>query len=421
MAPKVFISYSHDTPDHKAWVLTFAEALREQGVDAVLDQWDLKLGQDVVAFMQHGIAEADRVIMICSDTYVLKAEAGLGGVGYERLIVTAEVSANIDTNKFIPVIRNHEQGGRLVPIFLGPRLYLDFRNDDQYGSLIEELARELHGIYAVKKPPLGAPSFAVAMAVSSGGTGGAAPVPKVHSLDGDWFKAEADKADAGLARRGLTGSMEVRSAVSLTMNAGQAELLAAVQGSEIRTFGWPIGINLTSQDKWSAKPYTDGIRTEVDIPLEESKTGTSSYDYWAVSTAGDFYTSMKLFEDDRDQDAIFFNTRIIRVAETFMFLNGLYTRLGAAPETEITARFRHRGLTNRVLKSAGPTRWVSPRKSAEGVSVAEVKAKLSEIGDALPELVSRVCAPMFTLFDFMKFENTVYEDIVTRFQRGEAS
>src|SRR6266550_7461551 len=100
--PKVFISYSHDSEDHKQWVLRLGSDLRASGIDVVLDQWDLVPGQDINLFMQNGITQAHRVIMVCSSAYVIKAEKGEGGVGYERLIVTSEVVANIDTIKFIP-------------------------------------------------------------------------------------------------------------------------------------------------------------------------------------------------------------------------------------------------------------------------------------------------------------------------------
>src|SRR5579872_5266076 len=116
--PKAFISYSHDSETHKAWVLKLGSDLRTIGVDVVLDQWDLVPGQDISLFMQRGIADADRVIMICSAEYVTKAEKGVGGVGFERLIVTSEVVRSIDTTKFIPVLR----GGRKLkklPAFLG--------------------------------------------------------------------------------------------------------------------------------------------------------------------------------------------------------------------------------------------------------------------------------------------------------------
>ena len=119
-APKVFISYSHDSPEHKAWALNLATNLRNNGVDAILDQWDLVFGQDVSVFMQDGIVSADRVLMICSEQYVIKAEAGVGGVGFERLIVTAEVVQSIDTKKFIPLVRGNISNKK-IPVFLGLR------------------------------------------------------------------------------------------------------------------------------------------------------------------------------------------------------------------------------------------------------------------------------------------------------------
>jgi hypothetical protein len=38
-SPAVFISYSHDSPEHEAEVLALANRLREDGNDAVLDQY----------------------------------------------------------------------------------------------------------------------------------------------------------------------------------------------------------------------------------------------------------------------------------------------------------------------------------------------------------------------------------------------
>jgi hypothetical protein len=40
---KVFISYSRDREEHKAWVLTFANRLRNDGIDTILDQIHLVL------------------------------------------------------------------------------------------------------------------------------------------------------------------------------------------------------------------------------------------------------------------------------------------------------------------------------------------------------------------------------------------
>src|SRR5262245_19395356 len=130
-APEVFISYSHDSPSHKEWVAKLATRLRGSGVDVILDQWDLSLGDDVTRFMEAGVSNSDRVLVICTDEYVRKANAGKGGVGYERLIVTAQLVQNIGTNKFIPIIRNTDPEHR-TPRFLGTRLYIDFSDDEQF-------------------------------------------------------------------------------------------------------------------------------------------------------------------------------------------------------------------------------------------------------------------------------------------------
>ncbi len=156
--PKVFISYSHDSPEHKQWVSELAARLRRDGIDAILDQWDLGLGNDVTRFMERGIVNADRVLVICTDKYVSKANADEGGVGYERMIVNAELVQNLGTDKFIPIIRQ-ASGKEKTPTFLGTRVYADFRNDSQFDAECEKLIRELHEIPIIEKPPLGKNPF----------------------------------------------------------------------------------------------------------------------------------------------------------------------------------------------------------------------------------------------------------------------
>ena len=152
--PKVFISYSHDSPEHKQWVSELAANLRRNGIDAILDQWDLGLGDDVTRFMERGIVNADRVLVICTDKYVSKANANEGGVGYERMIVNAELVQNLGTDKFIPIIRQASRKEK-TPTFLGTRVYADFRNDSQFDAECEKLIRDILQMPIVQKPPLG--------------------------------------------------------------------------------------------------------------------------------------------------------------------------------------------------------------------------------------------------------------------------
>jgi formylglycine-generating enzyme required for sulfatase activity len=159
VTPRVFLSYSHDSEAHRAWVRRLAERLLEGGVEVTLDQWDLPFGADVVRFMELGIRDADRVLMVCTANYVAKAEERKGGAGYEGMIITGHVARATDTIKFAPIVRDHA-GESLVPGFLGQRLWLDFRDDGLFEERLEELLRELHGAPRYPKPPLGRNPFA---------------------------------------------------------------------------------------------------------------------------------------------------------------------------------------------------------------------------------------------------------------------
>ncbi len=168
--PKAFISYSHDSPEHKKWVLDLATRLRSSGVDAVIDQWDLRPGDDLAHFMETQLTAADRVLMVCTEKYVEKANAGIGGVGYEKMIVTAALLARIDSNKVIPLIR--QAGGATLPTFLRTKLYLDFSRPDQFEFSFDELVRTMHNAPLFEKPPITKSPFPVV------------PKPAVPTKDG---------------------------------------------------------------------------------------------------------------------------------------------------------------------------------------------------------------------------------------------
>jgi hypothetical protein len=167
--PRVFVSYTHENPDHKRWVSQLATDLRSQGVDAILDQWDLQLGDDVTLFMERGIREAERVLLVCTPAYARKANEGQGGVGYERLVVTGELAAQIDTNKFICVLRSGTKEGS-IPAFAQTRLFVDFTDDSTYAVSLKRLLRDIHNAPVTPKPPIGANPFKDASPPTASGT-----------------------------------------------------------------------------------------------------------------------------------------------------------------------------------------------------------------------------------------------------------
>jgi hypothetical protein len=416
-APKAFISYSHESSPHKDWVLKLATDLRAKGVDVVLDQWDLVPGQDVSLFMQRGISEADRVIMVCSTAYVTKSEEGVGGAGYERLIVTGEVVNSIDTIKFIPILRG-AGGSKKIPSFLGPRMYIDFESNSEYELKLIELARQIHGAPAISKPPLGPNPFS-STPITPAATRPLGPSDTsaidIKSLENNWFLQERARAQDLISKTNLTGHMELRAEVLHPLLKSQIELLNAVRLSEIRTFGWPIGITLENREEYRPRPYKDGIKAEVSI----AEGDRISFDYWAARSNGDFYLLQSLFEDNRKPNQVFFDTRIVRVTESLMFIENLYSKLDVPPDAKVRIKITHKGLKGRELNSASSNRYMVARGPAvENESASEITTILGTMSETRVDDVKEIVEPMFMLFDFMRFNATVYDDIVRNFERG---
>jgi hypothetical protein len=151
--PKIFISYSHDSIEHKKWILDLAIRMRNNGIDAIIDQWELKPGDDLPHFMETNIANADKIIMICSEKYVEKANSGIGGVGYEKMIITSNLIENIDEKKIIPIVR--QASTKFLPTFLKTKLYIDFSKNSDYEFSFDELIRTIHNSPIYKKPEIG--------------------------------------------------------------------------------------------------------------------------------------------------------------------------------------------------------------------------------------------------------------------------
>lgn len=135
-----------------------ATELMGKGIDTVLDQWDLELGANLAKFMEFGLRESDRVLVVCTDNYNSKSNSGIGGVGYENNILTAELMMNQNTTKFIPVIRSVTTDIK-TPICLASRLYIDFSNDENIDQSLKQLVNEIYGLKLRPKPRLGPNPF----------------------------------------------------------------------------------------------------------------------------------------------------------------------------------------------------------------------------------------------------------------------
>ena len=149
--PKVFISYSHDSPEHKQWVSELAARLRRDIVNLIFYHGNPDLDEDSTQFMESGVRDSDWVLVVCTDRYVRKANDGEGGVGYDSMIVTSKLVEELGTNKFIPIIRQTLAENK-TPEFLKERAYVDFTDDTQFDAKFEELLHERLLLPPLQKP-----------------------------------------------------------------------------------------------------------------------------------------------------------------------------------------------------------------------------------------------------------------------------
>lgn len=157
--PVVFISYSWDDTNHESWVLKLATRLREKySIDVILDKWDMKLGKLLPHFMEHAITDSQRVICVMTPNYKKKTDNLSGGVGVEYSIISSEIQKNVQTDKYIPLLRAGSKDD--IPTFLEGRNYVDMRDDTLFDENVKNIARDIWDEPIYKKPSLGSkPQF----------------------------------------------------------------------------------------------------------------------------------------------------------------------------------------------------------------------------------------------------------------------
>lgn len=151
----VFISYSWDTEEHKKWVLDLANKLVKEGVNVILDRYELRPGKSLPHFVETSIKKADRILIVFTPNYKLKAEKRAGGVGYEYSIMNSELYNNQTNNeRIIPVLRNGNATDS-IPEFMQQYIHIDMRKDENYENSYTDLLREIYDEPEIVKPEIG--------------------------------------------------------------------------------------------------------------------------------------------------------------------------------------------------------------------------------------------------------------------------
>jgi len=157
--PTVFISYSWDNDEHTNWILNLAKRLFDNGVQVILDRYELKPGSNLMHFMEQAIPKADKVLLIFTPNYKRKAEGREGGVGFEYSILNNELYRQIANNKkYIPVLKSGTFDDS-IPSFIQQFIAVDMTNDSLFESKLNELLLSIYDKPLIDKPKLGKSPF----------------------------------------------------------------------------------------------------------------------------------------------------------------------------------------------------------------------------------------------------------------------
>lgn len=110
--PRVFISYAHDSAEHKEQVRRFCTFLREKvGIDAHLDQWYDDGRRDWSEWAIEQLNKADFILIVASPAYKRRADGTAPpdegrGARFEAMIIRDNLTRNLpkETRRMLPVV-----------------------------------------------------------------------------------------------------------------------------------------------------------------------------------------------------------------------------------------------------------------------------------------------------------------------------
>ena len=142
----VFISYSHDSDEHREQVLRLSERLRADGIATILDRYVEKDSppEGWPRWMMNGLNAATHVLCVCTETYrrrFLGLEVPGKGKGADwegALVNQALYDARSHTNKFIPVLFARSDESH-IPEPLRPQTHYVLDSEASYQALYDAL------------------------------------------------------------------------------------------------------------------------------------------------------------------------------------------------------------------------------------------------------------------------------------------
>ncbi|MDV6347941.1 toll/interleukin-1 receptor domain-containing protein [Nitrosomonas sp. Is35] len=151
---RVFISYSHDSDTHRAFVHNLANDLRRDGLDCQIDQYVNGFPPEGwQRWMENQIEQADFVLIVCTPLYLQRYRGidpdGGRGVNFEGVVISQTLYDHYYRNtKFIPVI---PERGSLSDVPLPLKGFTTYKLPQDYTALYRLLTDQ----HATPAPEIG--------------------------------------------------------------------------------------------------------------------------------------------------------------------------------------------------------------------------------------------------------------------------
>ncbi len=401
--------------------MNLGKSLRENGVDAYLDQWDLIPGQDSTYFMESQIRDSDFVVLICTPLYAEKSNIPRGGVGYEKNIISAEMLQASDLRpKFIPILKKGTFDNAL-PTYLGSKYAIDFREPKKQKTAFDELLRAIYKQPHPDKPSLGQNPFENSEtnktfpASTQSVLTPTKPITTLQDQDINVWENEAlgrfeylcsdrlNKEKEDPFHSGFWQASFVLLSKPDTKNL--KEFLERLRASETGRTGWDIGW-VPTRSGIAPYPYQGGIEVWL---AEDGDKGPGHSDFWRAEQSGRFVLFRGYQEDEADfkermnlqEQIVDFSLVLWRISEFLLYLES-FSKNMSVEDSKAIVKVTWKGLENRRIGyhkgfDSVYTDYICHQQSVS--STLEIPSCSSIKGNLIND-VHKITRPLFEVFNF---------------------
>lgn len=227
-----------------------------------------------------------------------------------------------------------------------------------------------------------------------------------------WYKTQSTSFKDKL---GNFGSFEVFHYLPNNYNEfSDDQIKDALQQSEIKRTGWPIGVYLNAGEQ-RPHPQPDGVMAEY------TSSSHLKLDYWYAKNKGEFFFARNLESDSGNGDAepntcLYFDTLVWRVAESLEHCLAYYKKLNIADNERVKFKIILNSLQGRTLSAWNQMRALTLRNYICSTEKAtwETETEIGVLQEQLDEIIYDATKKLLVMFDFFVPNKGVVVDILNR-------